>query len=135
MKAQKNKWIGIQYFKPSEFTCKCGCGFLPYNIITHQFISDLDYARDLARVPFIVNSGCRCEKHNTAIGGERDSAHCKGLAADIQCKTPRRRTAILEALLTVGFNRIVIYDNFIHVDNDTTKMPGTYIARRAEGSL
>ena len=150
MSVQKDIWDDIEFFKPSEFACRCGCGFLvvPPGRVgepdyvkglldgkdkARAFLNDLDYARDIARVPFVVNSGCRCVAHNAAIGGEHDSAHCKGLAADISCLDPDQRKSILTGLLTVGFNRIIIYDDFIHVDDDETKNAGVFISKNARG--
>lgn len=109
----------MRHFNPSEFTCKCGCGL---NNISDELVNMLDNARELAGVPFMVTSGCRCEKHNKASKGKPDSAHLTGLAADIAAPVEKRHT-ILAALINVGFLRIGIsFDNsFIHVDIDKSK--------------
>jgi uncharacterized protein YcbK (DUF882 family) len=101
-----------------EFECKCGCG---QNGVDINFLRKLNQARDLADTPFIISSGYRCSKHNEEIGGVPTSAHTKGLAADILCSGSRQRYFILKALLAVGFHRIGIGEDFIHVDDDTTK--------------
>lgn len=111
-------WSDINYFKESDFACKCGCGF---NCISEELVFNLDEARSIAQIPFIVKSGCRCEVHNIAEGGEKDSSHKKGLAVDISCRSDERRFSIVSALLKVGFKRILIYDTFIHVDIDLDK--------------
>lgn len=107
-----------KYFKISEFACKCGCG---YDGINPNLLARLEKARDEAGTPFIVTSGCRCEKHNKAVGGVADSAHLKGYAADISAP-PEKRHIILKALLNhfprVGINFV---KNFIHVDIDPLK--------------
>lgn len=103
-----------------EFECKCGCGTNGVNI---DFLRKLNEARFLTDTPFIINSGFRCHKHNEKIKGSRTSSHLKGLAADIYCEDSRNRYYILRALLDVGFNRIGIGKNFIHVDDDKTKDP------------
>lgn len=105
----------MKYFKRDDFKCKCGCGL---NIISDLLTKMLDDARTLAKIPFIVNCGCRCPKHNKEEGGEDDSSHLRGFACDISAKTSRQRFLILSSLIAVGFNRIGIYKTFIHCDID-----------------
>ncbi len=81
-------------FKVSEFTCHCGCG---YNVIDQRVINMAQVIREALGVPVHVNSGCRCEKHNTNVGGakkkydkngkliSKGSNHMYGLAADLSC--------------------------------------------------
>ena len=69
-------------FKVSEFTCHCGCG---YNVIDQRVINMAQAIRDTLGVPVHVNSGCRCKKHNKAVGGTDGSFHKKGKAADLSC--------------------------------------------------
>ena len=111
-------WSEVKHFKQEEFMCKCGCGF---NNINDELVLLLDIARGLAKVPFSINSACRCEKHNKKSWGVKDSAHCKGLAVDISVVGDSIRFAVVSALLSVGFKRVLIYDTFIHVDMDLTK--------------
>ena len=115
----------MKYFKESEFNCHC-CG---QNKMDNEFLNRIDSARDLAGVPFKINSGYRCKKHNKEIGSNQTSSHVKGLAADIGINTSSQRFAILTALIEVGFKRIGIARTFIHVDldkNKTQKVLWTY---------
>ena len=105
-------------FKRSEFNCKC-CG---KEKMQDSTLKMLDEARDIADIPFIVNSGWRCETHNRTIGSNSDN-HPSGYAGDIQAKSSRAKFIIVEALIKVGFNRIGIADTFIHVDNNPKKDP------------
>jgi uncharacterized protein YcbK (DUF882 family) len=107
----------FQYFKSEEFDCPC-CGL---NNMDTMFLFELDLARDRAGVPFIINSGYRCEKHNKDIGGVSESAHLKGLATDIEASNSMDRYKIIDSLLGVHFKRIGIGNNFVHVDKDPTK--------------
>jgi uncharacterized protein YcbK (DUF882 family) len=106
----------MKYFKQEEFACKCGCG---YDAISPLLAERLDAAREMAGVPFIVNSGCRCPKHNKAVGGVDDSSHTLGLATDIHL-TPGYSNRIIEAC-RANFDRIGIGATFIHVDVDESK--------------
>lgn len=85
------------------------------------FVYMLDSARTIAGVPFEINSGYRSQEHNYLVGGVDNSAHTKGLAADIKVKNSRERKKIIDALLSVGFTRIGIGKTFIHTDLDSTK--------------
>ena len=80
------------------------------------FVYMLDSARGIAGIPFEINSGYRSASHNKLVGGVSNSAHTKGLAADIKVRNSRDRLIIINALQEVGFTRIGIGKTFIHVD-------------------
>lgn len=108
----------MKYFKMSEFACKDGCGFVSMN---EEFLAMIDKARELAGIPFVITSGCRCAKHNKAVGGVASSSHTTGHAADISASTGVQKYTIVKALMEAGFKRIGIAKSFIHVDNDPGK--------------
>ncbi len=108
-----------KYFKLEEFKCPC-CGRVAMD---YDFIDKLDEARAIANIPFIITSGYRCEKHNKEVGGKYNSSHLVGKAVDIEVKNSYERFKILQALIKVGFKRIGIANNFIHVDNDINDKP------------
>jgi zinc D-Ala-D-Ala carboxypeptidase len=85
-----------------------------------DFLSLLDEARELAGIPFNINSAYRSPEHPLSIKNP-SSSHIKGLAVDISINSSRQRFIVLNALISVGFNRIGIAETFIHVDNDTDK--------------
>ena len=85
------------------------------------FLEMLDEARELAMVPFILNSAYRTTEHEIRNGRDGTSSHTKGLAVDLKATGSRQRFRILEALLKVGFRRIGIGKGFIHVDMDKDK--------------
>ena len=107
-----------KYFKDSEFACKCGCG---KSDMDKDFVLRLDKAREFAGIPFVITSGCRCEKHNKAVKGSSTSSHLTGLAVDISAVTSSEKFAIVNALLDTGFTRIGVGNSFVHVDADTKK--------------
>ena len=110
-----NMWSNIKHFKPSEFDSRD----LPGSGVNMQpeFMSKLDRAREVANIPFKINSGYRTAAHNAKVG-KPDSAHTRGWAADIMAKDSESRYAILSSLFAAGFARIGIYKTFIHVDCD-----------------
>lgn len=76
---QSLSWNSIKYFKKSEFSCKCGCGL---NNIDLRLVKILDEIREHYNKPIIITSGCRCSKHNKAVGGVQGSRHVLGKASD-----------------------------------------------------
>lgn len=117
-KMVNKKEYDLQHFDIHEFSCSC-CG---QNHMNENFIRMLDKARHVAEYPFVVISGYRCEDHNkNTPGNDENSSHIIGLAADIRADNSHSRYRILEALLYVGFRRIVLHKTFVHVDMDETK--------------
>lgn len=85
-----------------------------------EFLFVLDEAREIAGIPFIINSAYRSPEHPLSIKNP-SSSHIKGLAVDIKATDSKTRFKIVKALVTVGFTRIGIADTFIHVDLDLDK--------------
>lgn len=85
-----------------------------------QLVSALDMARSKAGVPFKINSGFRCQKHNKNVGAKPTSSHTLGLAVDIAYANGSQGIKILKALIPY-FDRIGVGKNFIHVDIDPDK--------------
>lgn len=81
-----------RFFSLSEVACKC-CGGVP----TKALLNKMDQIRKEFGAPINVTSGFRCEKHNTKIGGSKNSNHVKGLAIDV-LRTPTLEDFILKHL-------------------------------------
>jgi uncharacterized protein YcbK (DUF882 family) len=112
------------FFSKEELQCPC-CKIEQMN---EAFVLDLIRARRRANIPFNVTSGYRCVKHNATLPkASPTSSHMKGLAIDISCENDNQRLAILAALLAIGFQRIGIAKDFIHVDKDTMKAKGVWM--------
>tara|TARA_Y100001970_G_C14142587_1_gene808027 strand:+ start:592 stop:963 length:372 start_codon:yes stop_codon:yes gene_type:complete len=111
-----------KYFKLKEFDCNC----CKIEFMSHEFIMQLDHARELAKVPFVINSGYRCKEkqrklYEKGISSKKRSSHQKGIACDIKATSSRSRSAILYGLISAGFNRIGIGKTWVHVDKDPLK--------------
>lgn len=107
-----------KYFSSKEFRCKCGCGGLD---ISQKLIDRLNTVREILGKPIVISSGYRCLKHNRAEGSNDTSSHIKGLAVDIKAVDSSYRYELLKVLFFVGFVRIGIDKDFIHIDIDDTK--------------
>ncbi|MFQ5583453.1 MAG: YcbK family protein, partial [Calditrichia bacterium] len=98
------------YFNRSEFQCPCGCGF---NEIDPKLVHLLDKIREALGHPLKVNSGCRCPAYNKTKGGKRNSAHLRGLAADIRITNSRDRFIAVSLAIRWGITRIGQAGDFI----------------------
>lgn len=102
------------YFAREEFACGCGCGFdtVDYTLATVLEQLRFDFKRAVA-----VTSGARCAKHNKAVGGEPDSQHLKGKAADIQ--VAGISTSDVYTYLNKRYPDrfgLGVYDGWVHID-------------------
>lgn len=104
-------------FSISEFECSCGCG---YDQVELALVENLQQVRD-SFGPMTINSGCRCNSHNRSLSGSPQSSHLRGLAVDIRSANNLSRFNLIRSLLAVGFKRIGIAHEFIHVDQDLSK--------------
>jgi len=109
----------MNFFTPTETECRCGCGMQ----IDDALLKQLNDARAIAGVPFVITSGARCPWHNKQVGGVEDSSHTKGLAVDIAVPSSERTFHIMKGLMDAGFKRIGWNQSkkFIHADIDYAK--------------
>ena len=113
-------WSKVKYFEADEFSSP---DFpLSYNMMSRGLVFKLDLAREMSGVGFTISSGYRTKSHNTKVGGISTSRHVTGDAVDILISNSSDRFKILKALIDVGFNKIGIYPDHLHVelhpDND-----------------
>ena len=105
------------YFKRKEFACRCGCGFDTVDATLLEVLTDL---RDFIGEPIVINSGCRCAKHNSDEGGAKNSQHLYGKAADIRFQSSSKTP--LEAIHSYLISKypdlfgIAIEGRFVHID-------------------
>lgn len=118
-----------KHFKKEEFACQCGCGF---DYVDPRLESGLELLRDILRKPIIINSGCRCKKHNAEVGGEPNSQHLLGKAADIRIVGILPQRIFQAAALVPEFQQggIGIYDTWLHVDVRTDGRPHRWDKRK-----
>ncbi len=109
----------LRYFRRHEFACPC-CGSVQFDFRMARL---LDAAREIACVPFIINSAYRCPARNEAVGGSPSSSHLRGLAVDLKAPDGSTAWTIASSLVRVGFERIGVYASHIHADLDPDK-PG-----------
>ncbi len=72
--------------------------------------------RQLCGKPLVINSGYRCPNHNANVGGEKNSYHLVGEAADVAAPpgiSPEELALIAEK---AGADGIGIYPWGVHVD-------------------
>lgn len=111
-------------FRMSEF--RCGCRGRYHTRVEAHVDRDLVRALERARAtvyrgPVTIVSGWRCARFNAAVGGQRDSEHLTGRAADI----PARRAP--RAFARLGFHGLgyKAHGLVTHVDIDAGMSPDT----------
>jgi uncharacterized protein YcbK (DUF882 family) len=107
----------MKYFKDKEFECK-GTNCCGNTAAIHpNLIIGLTELRSLIKIPIKILSGFRCNTHNMKIGGEPESYHTKGMAADIKCAiNPKDLAGFAEKIPLFKNGGIGIYSSWIHVD-------------------
>lgn len=107
--------IESDYFKRSEFACKCSrCDC---DIVDAELLQVLEKARRYFKSPIKINSAHRCEAHNRIVGGSPKSMHLTGKAADIVVKgvSPREVYNYLDSMYPTRYG-IGEYNTFVHID-------------------
>lgn len=123
------EWSTIKHFRPSEFDSKDapGSGF---SMMDFALVSRLDRLRAAWGKPLRVTSGYRTAARNEAVGGVKDSAHLRGLAADLQMSSLGEAVRFAVLARGIGFTRIGVdlKGQLVHVDVDTTlPNPATWL--------
>lgn len=101
-------------FSRHEFACHGGCGF---DTVDVELIMLAEEVRKInGNKPIMPNSGCRCQRHNKDIGGNKYSMHLTGKAADMPVDNPRM---VFDELCRrhpdrYGFG---LYETFVHIDS------------------
>lgn len=115
-----NFWPEINNFQPHEFDSPDAPNSGLYKM-RESTIRMADKGREISEVPWIITSGYRTPKHNRKIGAYALSSHILGCAFDVKAEDDYTRCKIIMAAQDVGFTRIGIGKNFIHLDNDEDK--------------
>lgn len=111
--------VTAKYFSEKEFhRCFPACSLQD---MKQHTMEKLDAAREIAGIPFVLNSAYRSPQWDKSKGRSGTGAHTTGCAVDIRCNTNPNRLKIIMACLAVGFRRIGIGKTYIHVDDDPTK--------------
>ena len=105
-------------FRAGEFRCKCGrCKTA---LVDDVLVAQLQAIRNHFGKSVNITSGYRCSSHNKAVGGDPNSSHMQGMAADIVVAgvKPGEVAKFAESM---GIVRIGRYNDFVHVGSGTVK--------------
>lgn len=105
-----------KFFKESEFV-RVGCSISDLN---PESLERLDRAREIAGVPFVINSAYRSPDYEREHGRSGSGAHTLGRAFDVACKDSLCRYRIIFGAISAGFTRIGIGKTFVHLDDALT---------------
>lgn len=104
------------HFTDAELACKC----CKANLCTDMLVNALETLRADLGVPVIVTSGYRCPDHNKAVGGEPNSQHVRGMAADVTVKGMTPDEVYEVARKIPAFGGFGLASTFLHLDVRTT---------------
>ena len=104
------------HFSDNELGCPC-CGV---NNCVDKLVLSLEALREEVGLPVIVNSGYRCGLHNKKVGGEPNSQHLRGMAADIRVMGMSSSELYRIARKIPAFGGFGVAKSFLHVDVRTT---------------
>lgn len=111
------------HFTEDDLKCSCGCG---YFIKQPVLVIRLELLRLQLERPIIINSWCRCNKHNIKEGGKPTSSHLTGWAVDLRCPTLEYQQALAYWAVKCEFHRIGFGKTFLHIDCDPLKPESAY---------
>jgi N-acetylmuramoyl-L-alanine amidase len=99
-------------FHLSEYACKCSqCSTV---VVDHGHVANLQRLRDKLGRPINITSGYRCENHNAAVGGVKNSEHVQGSATDL---VVNGMSPAAVANAAENFDGLGRYAGFTHVDS------------------
>lgn len=105
-------------FRSREFRCKCGrCTTV---LIDDVLVAQLQAIRNHFGASVNINSGYRCAAQNKAVGGDPNSSHMQGMAADIVV-TGINSKEVAQFAESMGIVRIGLYDSFVHIGSGEAK--------------
>jgi murein L,D-transpeptidase YcbB/YkuD len=89
-------------------------------LVDTELVEILQALRELFDAPIDINSGYRCMAHNAEVGGDPNSSHMQGMAADIVVRgvEPKEVAKVAEG---IGVKRIGLYEDFVHIGSGKTK--------------
>lgn len=108
--------IGIAFkLSLNEFSCKCDYADCTHTLVNTKLVKAWDLTRARWGKPLKVNSGFRCIRHNTEVGGKIGSKHTTGRAVDISIKhyDEVEKSKLID-LANEHFDFVKIYPTFIH---------------------
>lgn len=82
------------------------------------FMDALQHFRNLCGFPFVIESGFRCPSQNRNVGGESDSMHLMGRAADIAFHNGTEYFKLVK-FSPIFFSGLGFNNGSYHVDNRT----------------
>lgn len=110
------------HFDSSEFRCNCGKE-APVSSLLIRRLEEMHEKMDAKAI--YVTSGYRCPNCSVKVGGFRNDAHTKGMAADIKVQKQDgsyySAEDIAEMAERVGFGGIGLMNGATHVDTRDTE--------------
>lgn len=108
-------------FDPGKLDFKSSVPASQESDLHPDLVSMLKSMQSLIGWPLTITSGFRSKSWELSRGRNGSSSHTKRLAVDVSAIDSHARYKIVVAAGAVGFSRIGIGKNFVHLDIDETK--------------
>lgn len=117
--------FSLQELIRSETAIRHGIDNMPEGTVLENLrvlAQGLERVRDVLGAPVRISSGYRCPEINTIVNGSRNSAHMRGLAADIECPAWGSPEQVFKQLATardvIKFDQLILEwppNGWVHV--------------------
>lgn len=105
-------WSLYPNFTKDEFDCR----HTGLNLMQPKFLERLQILRLAYDAPMAITSGYRHPTHpNEARKGHSYGEHTTGNCCDVACTSGSERFRLVKLALELGFTRIGIAKNFVHI--------------------
>ena len=115
------KYFTIEELCASDTACARGIDNTPSSGVTLALTTLIEKLLDPIREawggPITVNSGYRCQKLNTAVGGVATSQHLQGEAADIPVGIPAKNRQLFDRIVELQKAGQIEFDQLIDESN------------------
>ena len=104
----------------SEYHCKCTSNSdCTKTFVLCRTVRSFGLVRNIFSEPIIINSAFRCQRHNTDVGGSKNSYHKIGAAMDLRPVGDFRVEELdrLDKICQMYFDVALRYEGFIHCHN------------------
>ena len=112
---ESNEFIA-DYITHDEIKCKCNSDICTFTIIDCRLINTWAKLRKEWGQSIRINSCYRCQVHNKAVGGVKNSFHTYSTAIDLALPMNYLDVSSFIRLCEKHFAFVKVYNSFVHLD-------------------
>ena len=120
-----------------EFQCRCRHEDCTYTLVSQDVLSGWNAIRKAIGKPLKINSGYRCQKHNSDpnVKGVPTSRHKSGHAIDIYYgHLEKHEKEEIIRIAKLYFDVVIVYDTFTHLHMEPDNNDRIFVGHREQES-